>query len=87
MPFNKDCSYHFYWILVKNRRIFRKKLHQFGIETGTHYKPVHMFSMYKSKLRLPQTELAGKQIVTLPIHPNLTNNDIDKIIRLTNKFT
>ena len=87
MPFDKDCSYHFYWILVKNRRIFRKKLHQFGIETGTHYKPVHMFSMYKSKLRLPQTELAGKQIVTLPIHPNLTNNDIDKIIRLTNKFT
>ncbi len=26
MPFNKECSYHFYWIIVKNRDKFMKKM-------------------------------------------------------------
>tara|TARA_Y100001936_G_scaffold253938_1_gene322521 strand:+ start:2522 stop:3616 length:1095 start_codon:yes stop_codon:yes gene_type:complete len=86
MPYNEDCSYHLYWILVKNREKFREKLSENGIETGTHYKPIHLMSMYKKNQRLPITEKVGKQIVTLPIHPNLSKKDIDKIIRLVNKF-
>ena len=86
MPFNNNCSYHLYWILVKNRQKFREKLHENGIETGTHYKPIHLMSMYKTKNSLPITEKIGKQIVTIPIHPNLTENNIDKIITSINKF-
>jgi len=87
MPFDKDCSYHFYWIRVKNRDVFRKKLLRQGIETGIHYKPIHTFSFYKSKIRLPISEKVGKEIVTLPTHPNLTENDVEKIIKTVNKFT
>jgi len=86
MPFDSNCSYHLYWILVKNRQKFRKKLHENGIETGTHYKPIHLMSMYKRNFSLPITEKVGKQIVTIPIHPNLTENDINKIITTINKF-
>ena len=86
MPYEIDCSYHFYWILVKNRSILRKKLSEYGIETGTHYKPIHTFSFYKSKNKLKITEDIGKRIVVLPCHPNLKSRDIDKIIKLTNKF-
>ena len=86
MAFNNNCSYHLYWILVKNRRKFREKLYENGIETGTHYKPIHLMSMYKTKNSLPITEKIGKQIVTIPIHPNLTENNIDKIITSINKF-
>ena len=31
MPFDKGCSYHFYWICVKNRSEFRKKLAENGL--------------------------------------------------------
>ena len=86
MPYNEDCSYHLYWILVKNRDEFREKLSKNGIETGTHYKPIHLMSMYKQNQKLSISEKVGKQIVTLPIHPNLRNKDIDKIIRLVNRF-
>ena len=86
MPFLEDCSYHLYWICVKNRDSFRKKLFEKGIETGTHYKPIHLMSMYKQNQKLSISEKVGKQIVTLPIHPNLRNKDIDKIIRLVNRF-
>ena len=86
MPFHNNCSYHFYWIRTKNRVEFREQLLKNGIETGTHYKPIHTFSFYKSKIKLPITEKVGKEIVTLPTHPNLLNKDIQKIVKLINKF-
>ena len=84
MPFDEGCSYHFYWIRVKNRTKFRKRLSEKGIETGIHYKPIHTFSFYKSKTKLPITEKIGREIVTLPTHPNLTGDDIEKIIKTIN---
>ena len=87
MSFNKDCSYHLYWILVKNRKMFRKKLKENGIETGTHYRPIHTFTMYnKKKYSLPITEKIAKEIVTIPIHPNLSEQEIDKIIEKVNFY-
>ena len=84
MPFDNNCSYHFYWIRTKNRKEFRERLLKNGIETGTHYKPIHTLSFYKSKIKLPITEKIGKEIVTLPTHPNLTKENIEKIIKTVN---
>ena len=86
MPYNNNCSYHLYWILVSNRKKFRQKLSEIGIETGTHYKPIHLMKMYKKSTSLPITERIGKQIVTIPIHPNLKNSEIEKIIDSINRF-
>ena len=86
MPFDENCSYHLYWILVKNRKKLREKLSEYGIETGTHYKPIHLMKMYRQKSKLPVTELIGKKIVTIPIHPNLTENQISFIIKKINEF-
>jgi len=86
MPYDSNCSYHLYWILVNNRKKFREKLSEIGIETGTHYKPIHLMKMYKKSISLPVTENVGKQIVTIPIHPNLMNSEIDKIVNSVNKF-
>ena len=85
--FDKRCSYHLYWICVKNRNKFRKDLDDIGIETGTHYKPIHKMSFYKKSNKILNTEKAGKEIVTIPIHPNLTQSQIDYIIKSVNKFS
>lgn len=87
MPLNKNAVYHFYWILVKNRKEFRKKLSEVGIETGIHYKPVHKMTMYKNNVKLPITEQISQEIVTIPTHPNLTDKDVDKIIECVNRFS
>jgi len=86
MPFDKDCVYHFYWILVNNQDKFRKKLLDAGIETGIHYLPIHKMSLYKSKISLPKTEYAGKSIISLPTHPNLTDSDVTRIIKTVNSI-
>ena len=86
IPFNKDCSYHIYWIIVKNRNEFIKKMSSSGIEVGIHYKPIHTMSLYRTKYDLPITKKAGQTIVSLPIHPNLKEHDIDRIIQSVNRF-
>ena len=89
MPFDKDCSYHLYWIRVKRRNQFMKKMKEFGIETGIHYKPIHEMSFYKNKKtkKLKITEKVSKEIVSIPIHPNLKNSEVDYIIRCINKIS
>lgn len=86
MPFDKNSCYHFYWILVKNRDEFRRKMTKAGIETGTHYPPIHQFSLYKNNHKLPITKNIWDSIVTLPTHPNLSEKDVNYIIKTINGF-
>ena len=62
-------------ILLKNK-----------IETGIHFLPVHQMRLYEGKFKLPITEYVGKHIVSLPMHPNLTENQITKVIDYANKY-
>ncbi len=85
MIFSENCSYHFYWIRVKNRNKFIKKMLENGIETGIHYKPVHKMSYFQNGVKLPVTEQIGDEIVSIPTHPNLSKTNIDDIINTVNK--
>ncbi|RZD47327.1 MAG: glutamine--scyllo-inositol aminotransferase [Thaumarchaeota archaeon] len=87
MQFQKNCSYHIFWIQVKNREQFMMKMKQGKIETGIHYLPIHKMSFYKKfSKKLEITEDASTKIVSLPIHPNLSENDVTRVIKSVNKF-
>jgi dTDP-4-amino-4,6-dideoxygalactose transaminase len=87
MPFSEECSYHIYWIQVKKRNSFMKIMKENGIETGIHYKPIHTMKCYSQKKILPVTDNISKDIVSIPIHPNLSESDIEKIIKSVNRFS
>ena len=87
MPYNQNSSYHLFWITVKNRDSFMRKMSLKGIQTGIHYIPIHKMQLFHDKKKLPITEKISKQIVSLPIHPNLTDEDVENIIKCTNKFS
>jgi dTDP-4-amino-4,6-dideoxygalactose transaminase len=69
--------YCYYVIQVGARDQFRQKMESMGIATGIHYPtPLHLQSAcirhgYRS-CSLPVTEAAAKQIVSLPLYPELT---------------
>jgi len=86
MPFSKDCSYHLYWICTKHQMKFIKEMNRVGIETGIHYHPIHKMSYYLKKEKLPITEKIGNEIVSIPIHPNLKENDVEYIIKTVNRI-
>ncbi|WKT58303.1 DegT/DnrJ/EryC1/StrS family aminotransferase [Candidatus Nitrosotenuis chungbukensis] len=87
MPLDLNSSYHFYWIRVKNRTKFMGEMYENGVETGIHYKPIHMMTLYRRKEHLPTTEKVAQEIVSLPTHPNLSEEDVTTIIKLVNKFS
>ncbi len=63
-----------------DRNKLRADLLDKGIETSVHYKPVHFFGHYKTpRPSLPNTEWVAERIVTLPLHPALTHEQVDYI--------
>ena len=53
-----------------------------GIEIGFHYQPNHSLSYYKLNQTIPlrTSEDIWPQLITLPLHPDLSKDDIDFII-------
>jgi len=67
-----------------DRDRFIKLMANYNIECGVHYKPIFEFSYYKNILKLsrksfPVTDKVWRQIVTLPLYPNLKLNQVDRI--------
>ena len=68
----------------------RDDLHNFltgkKIFSKVYFEPVHKTSFYSkyNKLELPQTEQISEQVLTLPLYPNMTK---DEIYYLTNSIS
>lgn len=80
---------HNYVIKILNRR--RNELISYladnGISAGVHYVPNHLYRIYKPYYRrLPVTEKVWKKLVTLPLFPDLKDEEIELIIRLVRRF-
>lgn len=69
-------------ILVNDskRDVLRETLKESDIETGISYIPLHRFDLFfDDRFKYPNTESVFSRIVCLPIHPNLTNDDLKSI--------
>lgn len=75
-------SYHLFVILSKKRDRIMNYLNAHGIATSVHYTPIYKFTAYSdnySKLVLPVTEEVSKEVLTLPLFPELTIEQVDFI--------
>lgn len=76
---------HIYVIRIKNmnyRDELRKRLLEKNIQTGVHYFPNHLLSIFRDKnISLSNTEKIHKEILTLPLHPDLNISDIEYVVK------
>jgi dTDP-4-amino-4,6-dideoxygalactose transaminase len=78
--------YHLYVVRSTERQRVREALHQRGIETMIHYPvPVHRQEGYASLARigpggLALTERLASEIFSLPLYPELTDHEVDRVI-------
>jgi dTDP-4-amino-4,6-dideoxygalactose transaminase len=66
-----------------NRHEVMVRLRKAGIQSSIHYPPIHHFSYYRERFPgviLPKTEEFCDRELTLPLHPSLTENDIERIV-------
>lgn len=83
-PYNQSC-YAQYTIEVNNRDRIIKSLTHLGIPTAVHYPiPIHQQPVISqlngdAPHNLPKAERAAKCVLSLPFHPYLTDDEINKI--------
>lgn len=73
-------SYFTYNIRVPKRDEFAHYLFDNGIYTTLRYHPLHLNELYRSKEVLPNCMTLNEEAISIPLHPNLSENDITKII-------
>jgi perosamine synthetase len=74
-------SWHIYHIRTPRRDDLAAHLASKGICTGVHYYPIHLYPCYGSQQppSLPNAEQAFKEILTLPLYPDLTDEQVRMI--------
>ena len=85
---NRQHSWYLYTARLKNateneRNKIVEELRQKGIGAEVYYfNPVHLMAYYRERFggcKLPETEKAAKQVFSLPVHPGVTEAQIDYI--------
>ena len=90
---NAKHVYHQYTIKVThgNRDEWVKLLNEHGIGTGIHYPiPIYKQKLYKElgyDDKLENTENAADTVISLPVHPNLTEKDLQSIVNVLKEIS
>jgi len=88
---DRTHPYHLYVIRIIesefgiSRDELFNKLSKRGIGLGVHYTPLHLLTYYKKKLNYkqghyPVAERISKEILSLPLFPTMTQNQIDYVV-------
>ena len=85
---NNISSYHLYVIRIKEdfgisrNNVFRKLLKN-GIQTSVHYKPLHMFSIFKNfkNKKLDNSKRLFNEILSLPLYTEIKKEHQDLVIK------
>lgn len=94
---HRSHIFHLYTIKVekdkfgKTRDELFKKLSDNGIGVSLHYTPLHKLSLYKKFLnskanKFPVAERIYQQILSLPLYPTMTKNDVDFVVENIKKI-
>ena len=82
-------SYYMYHIQTKDsddRDKLAKYLRRNNIYTAFRYYPLHEISFYGSEETLPDTDYVKNHTLCIPLHQNLTDDDVSKIIDTIRSF-
>jgi dTDP-4-amino-4,6-dideoxygalactose transaminase len=83
--------YHLYIVRVQDRDGLQEHLKSRGVSTGIHYPiPVHLQEAYRylgyQKGDFPITEGYAEEILSLPMYPELTEEQIQYVVQAINDF-
>jgi dTDP-4-amino-4,6-dideoxygalactose transaminase len=82
-------AFHLFVVRVQQRAAFQAHLNATGIDTLIHYPiPPHQQKAYKdySGLQLPLTEAIHQEVVSLPIGPTMSMDDVARVIEAINTY-
>jgi perosamine synthetase len=81
--------YHQYTIRVHghNRDAFAAEMVKRGVGNGVYYPlPVHQLHSFGHTFDLPETTRATTEVLSIPVHPSLSQQDLDTIVSVVNSI-
>ena len=94
VPQNPENIYQMYSILLENKKL-RDALQKFLLEKKIfckiYFQPIHLMDYYKKYfeneiISLPMTESISERILTLPLYPNMNNNEKQYLVESVDEF-
>jgi dTDP-4-amino-4,6-dideoxygalactose transaminase len=81
-------AYNQYTVRTDQRDALRDHLSEFGVDTAVYYpRPVHEQSAYAGvEATAPAAERAADGVVSLPVHPQLCQRDLDTVVTAIDYF-
>jgi perosamine synthetase len=79
--------YHQYTIRIvgHDRDAFAAEMTKQGVGNGVYYPvPVHQLPSFGLTFDLPETTRAGKEVLSIPVHPALSQEDLEKVVSVIN---
>ena len=86
---NGNHVYHIFAVMSPDREKLQEHLRSEGIETLIHYPiPPHRQEALKeyAELSLPITEQIHREVLSLPCHPAMTDEEVTRVIEAVNRF-
>ena len=80
--------WHQYTIRItdQNRDNFCEQLNKQGVGSGVYYPtPIHQLPSFSQAIDLPITNRVSQECLSLPVHPSLSQRDLEKIVQSVNK--
>jgi dTDP-4-amino-4,6-dideoxygalactose transaminase len=82
----EDCPY-FFWVQTDRRDGLAKYLLKHGIYTTFRYWPLNRLSLFGAgESQVPAAQKAAQETLNLPLHPSLSNCDVENIVDAVRSF-
>ena len=80
-PYPHTHAHHLFVVKIgaMERSLFMEKLSEYNIGYGLHFPPCHLLKYIRSRFgvqSLPETERAAEKIISLPLFPEMTDDDV-----------
>jgi perosamine synthetase len=85
-PFSYTVQHYVIKVEPEKRNKLIDYLKEKNIHTSVHYRPLHLFTYYKSTSNFPVADKEWVKMITLPVHLNMSDHDIDYIIYWVKQF-
>ena len=88
MDYERDIVPHIFalQILDGKRSLLEQKLKEHDIQYGIQYAPNHHLTLFHEDVDLPVTDEVYSRIISLPMHPEVSDDDIQLICKIINSL-
>lgn len=81
-----DGVFHLFVVRTNRRDALRAALADAGVGTDVHYPwPAHQQAPYAADVSLPATEQLAREVLSLPMYPELSEDDVDYIVSVVRR--